>query len=669
MAEIDNQKAAEYREQAIRYYEGEDVEVDLQRSAYYFSKAAEMGDAHSMYCMGLNYIDGTGVPRDVEKGINWLRKAAENGHDYAMFELASHYNLGDIVEKDDQESLAYYEMAAQHGNVYAMINAAKLYENGLGTEKDTDRAKVYFQEAYKKLEEWAIEENDDMAQEWMGELYYAGCPLIGVKIDYPQAIVWFEKAAKADNISALINLGLCYRYGMGTIVDMGKAIELNERAAAKNVTMAMCNLASIYSMGEGVERDDKKATELWAKAAHLGDPIGQSCLGEAYMLGHGVGQNYVQAVNWSRKAHEGGTDGATDNLARLYLKGLGVEKDEKEAFKLFSEAAAKGNLHSRVGMAECYIEGWGVTQNLEKACEILKSICNEEEELRENSVTYVCTDNSVHNPFNYQNTETYAKAYYLLGTLYYAGKGTGGANPTKAIVMLRMADRLGYEGEGLSPEDLISKIVGEAEKKDIQDATDCYVEVREDSHKGERYQVVLHHANGEESVVKFQGRNKFLYLLALLVGHEGKSVNGLTTKHFSYMRDDLSDMASDVRVDTKSYEEWIDEFIYAENENAQSMRRAEQFQTLGYCSYNPYRYSNAFSGANRAIKACCLNNEEFETFRLRSTGGRHAVTTVSLDTSQIVLPNSILVYLDCLPTQKEIANYRPKASVYLPVKE
>ena len=79
MAEIDNQKAAEYREQAIRYYEGEDVEVDLQRSAYYFSKAAEMGDAHSMYCMGLNYIDGTGVPRDVEKGINWLRKAAENG--------------------------------------------------------------------------------------------------------------------------------------------------------------------------------------------------------------------------------------------------------------------------------------------------------------------------------------------------------------------------------------------------------------------------------------------------------------------------------------------------------------------------------------------------------------------------------------------------------------
>ena len=275
------------------------------------------------------------------------------------------------------------------------------------------------------------------------------------------------------------------------------------------------------------------------------------------------------------------------------------------------------------------------------------------------------------NPLDEEDLPLYAKAYYLLATLYYSGSGTD-KNTGEAIRLLRMADRLGYTNEEKpeeTAEKFLGKVIQESEKEDISDTVDCYVEVREDSHKGERYQVVLHHADGEESVVRFQGRNKFLYLLALLVGHEGKSVNGLTTKHFSYMRDDLSDMASDVRVDTKSYEEWIDEFIYAEDENAQSMRRVEQFQTLGYCSYNPYRYSNAFSGANRAIKACCLTNEEFETFKLRSTGGRSAVTTISLDSSQIELPNSLQVYLDCLPAQKEIANYRPKASVWLPVKE
>ena len=660
------------RELGVLYYEGINGTIDLEKSAYYFAKAAKAGDVHSMYCMGLNYIGGTGVPKDTEKGLSWLQQASEKGDSYAMFELASHYYCGDVVVQDYEKSLAYFEMAAQHGNIFAMINAAKQYEHGLGGETDTERARVFYREAYKKLEEWAIEENDDMAQEWLGELYYKGCPLIEIKKDYPQAIVWFEKAAKAGNTSALINLGMCYRFGIGTLVDMRRAIELNEKAAAKNETIAMCNLASIYSMGEGVEKDDKKAVELWAKAANLGDPVGQSCLGEMYMLGKGVERNYTQEAYWSRKAHEGGADGATDNLAILYQKGLGVEKDEKKAFSLYSEAAAKDNLHSRVAMAECYIEGWGTVQDLNKAYKILEGICGEEEDMREQSVTYVFEEDGVRNPFNRQDVEFYAKAYYLLGTLTYAGKGSGGSNLSKALTLLRMADRLGYTNEEKpeeTAEKFLNKIIQESEKEVISDTVDCYVEVREDSHKGERYQIVLHHADGEESVVKFQGRNKFLYLLALLVGHEGKSVNGLTTKHFSYMRDDLSDMASDVRVDTKSYEEWIDEFIYAEDEAAQSMRRAEQFQTLGYCSYNPYRYSNAFSGANRAIKACCLSNEEFETFKLRSTGGRSAVTTISLDSSQIELPNSLLVYLDCLPTQKEIANYRPKASVWLPVKE
>jgi hypothetical protein len=318
-------------------------------------------------------------------------------------------------------------------------------------------------------------------------------------------------------------------------------------------------------------------------------------------------------------------------------------------------------------MAECYIEGWGVKQNLEKACEILESICNEEEELRENSVTYVRTDSGVHNPFNYQDTETYAKAYYLLSTLYYAGKGTGGANETKAIAMLRMADRLGYEGDGMSPENLISKIVGEAEKEDIQDATDCYVEVREHKGKGERYDVMIHHADGTESSVKFVGRNKFIYLLALLIAHEGKSVAGLTTAHFSYMRESLADMAETLCVETDSCSDWIDEFVYAETDEAKDLRDSPGHEGECYCSPSSYRYSNAFSGANRAIRNAC-SGDEYEMFRLRSTGGRYAVAGLALDSSQIELPDSLMEYLDELPTQKEISGVKVDGKKWLPIK-
>jgi hypothetical protein len=323
-------------------------------------------------------------------------------------------------------------------------------------------------------------------------------------------------------------------------------------------------------------------------------------------------------------------------------------------------------------MAECLIEGWGTDCDLGRAYKILQEICNDEQEYREQHVSMIAHEDEkghhyLEDPLDEINLPRYAKAYYLLGTLYYAGKGSGGANPTKAIAMLRMADRLGYEGDGMSPEDLISKIVGEAEKEDIQDATDCYVEVREHNDRGERYDVVLHHADGTETPVKFVGRNKFIYLLALLIAHEGKSVAPLSTAHFSYMRDSLAEMAETIRVNTTSYSEWIDEFVYAETDEAKDLRDIPGHEGKCYCTPSSYRYSNAYSGANRAIKSAC-NRDEYELFMLRSTGGRYAVTGVPLDVSQIELPGSLMDYLDELPTQKEISGFKVSGTKWLSIK-
>ena len=658
----------------ICYYWGQGVEADLQKSAFYNEKAAKGGIPMAMFDTGMNYEHGFGVSQNIEKAIYWFEKAADKQYSEAFIALGDIYYVGEFVEKNLEKAFHYYQEADKLGNRTAKLLLAGFYAEGLVTEKDTEQAKKLYQEAYDYLYEEATLNNDNEAQFRLGAMFFNGRPEIGLLPDYEQALEWYEKAAEGGNGHAENNLGMMYYLGLGVGQNYELAFSWFQKASARKEVNAISSMGNCYYNGRGVEKDYVKAAECYSKAANLGYAHSQGTLGMMYMEGKGVEQNYTKAVYWMKKCCKNGFRGYYSNLADCYRKGLGLDKDEKKAFELYRKGADLGDLRSKVSMAECLIEGWGTDCDLGRAYKILQEICNDEQEYRELHVSMIAhKDEKGHHfledPLDEINLPRYAKAYYLLGTLYYAGKGTGGANSTKAIAMLRMADRLGYEGEGLSPENLISKIVGEMEKKDIQDATDCYVEVREDGHKGERYQVVLHHANGEESVVKFQGRNKFLYLLALLVGHEGKSVNGLTTKHFSYMRNDLSDMASDVRVDTKSYEEWIDEFIYAEDENAQSLRKVEQFQTLGRCSYNTYRYSNAYNGANRAIKACCLNDEEFETFRLRSTGGRHAVTTVSLDTSQIVLPNSLQVYFDCLPTQKEIANYRPKVSVWLPVKE
>ena len=658
------------------YFWGHGVETDLQKAAFYNEKAAKAGVERAMFDTGLNYERGYGVAQNIEKALFWLEKAAAENYPTAFVELGDLYFVGEYVEKDLKKSFDYYKKGVDIGDAHSKLLLSTFYEEGLVVEKDLEKAKSLTQEAFDFYYDQAVTEDEMDAQFRLGNFYFNGEPLIGIDQDFNQAVAWYEKAANNGLDHAQNNLGNMYAFGVGVGQNYEKAFYWYSQAAKRMNQEALSNVANLYYLGRGVEQDLEKAVAFHTKAANLGYANSQEVLGEMYMKGEGVEKNYRQAAYWLREACENGERSAFGPFGDCHRKGWGVDKNEKKAFELYQKGADMGDLQSKVSLAESYIEGCGTSVDFGKAYHILKSVCGDEERYREDLITMVIREDEsgrmfLRNPLDEEELPHYARAYYMLATLYYSGNGTD-KKTGEVIRMLRMADRLGYTNEEKTDETaekFLNKVIQESEKEDICDTVDCYVEVREDSHKGEKYQVVLHHANGEESVVKFQGRNKFLYLLALLVGHEGKSVNGLTTRHFSYMRDDLSDMASDLRVDAKSYEEWIDEFIYAEDEAAQSMRKAEQFQTLGYCSYNPYRYSNAFSGANRAIKACCLTNEEYETFKLRSTGGRSAVTTISLDSSQIELPVSLQVYLDCLPTQKEIGSYRPKASVWLPIKE
>lgn len=48
----------------------------------------------------------------------------------------------------------------------------------------------------------------------------------GVEQDYKKAIKWYQKAADEGHIGALVNLGLLYSNGNGTLQDNKKAMEL-----------------------------------------------------------------------------------------------------------------------------------------------------------------------------------------------------------------------------------------------------------------------------------------------------------------------------------------------------------------------------------------------------------------------------------------------------------
>ena len=62
---------------AVMYDTGDGVPKDLEKAAYWLTKAAEQGNPEAQYAIGVYYFYGDGVPKDSKQAIYWLRKASE----------------------------------------------------------------------------------------------------------------------------------------------------------------------------------------------------------------------------------------------------------------------------------------------------------------------------------------------------------------------------------------------------------------------------------------------------------------------------------------------------------------------------------------------------------------------------------------------------------------
>ena len=644
------------------YFWGHGTEIDLQKAAFYNEKAAKAGIVRAMFDTGLNYVRGYGVSQNIDKAICWLEKAAMEDNTAALMELGNLYYTGEYVEKDLEKAFDYYKKGVELGDGRSKFCLSTFYEKGLVVEKDIEKAKNLCQEAYDWYYELAVTEDSDEAQFRMGCIYDSGLPLIGIDQDYSQAAEWYEKAAENGMDAAQNNLGLMYTHGVGVGQNYEKAFYWFSRAAEKMNLEAISNLGNCYYWGRGIEQDYNKAAEYHSKAAHLGYVNSQEVLGELYFDGKGVEQNYTQAAHWFKESCENGERSAFGPLGDCYSDGLGVEKDEKMAFKLYQTGAEMGDLQSKVSLAKCLIEGWGTSSDCKKASQILESVCNDEEEYREKLVTMTSREDETgrvfwEDPLDEYNLKYYAKAYYLLGILAYAGKGTEKSNPSIALALLRMADRLGYEDKEhpkQTARELINKIEGESQE--TTGVNDSYIEIRDLGKRGKmgRFDIYVHHADGTESNVRFgTDRRKFCYLLLLLLISNKDSVQGLMARFFCYGRERLVSLARiSLLADEEGPEKWIEKFIY--NEVVEKDDDGKKHWTYEYANW---MYSNELRKASDYFKEVC-SDEELELYKTRSTGGRDSITSIAVSPEQIVIPDSLALYTKGLPTRDFMLMYK-----------
>ena len=122
--------------------------------------------------------------------------------------------------------------------------------------------------------------------------------------------------AAAGDPNAMYQLGLRFKQGKGVRRNYDDAVMWFHRAAAADQADAMLELGVLHqNNGMGVPNDNSKAALWYGKAAKLGQGSAMFYLGTLYSDGRGVRQDMVEAYKWL-------------DLATIYA---GSEEDRKRA--------------------------------------------------------------------------------------------------------------------------------------------------------------------------------------------------------------------------------------------------------------------------------------------------------------------------------------------------
>lgn len=129
-------------EEALKYYLGNEVIIDYERSARLATESAASGNLAAQTLLGEMYFYGRGVPRDYKKSKEWYLKAAEKGYPPAQVGIST-------LAADDEEKIKWLLPPAEQGYWPAQASLGSLYQTKgitatIGRQEHFDRAMKWF---------------------------------------------------------------------------------------------------------------------------------------------------------------------------------------------------------------------------------------------------------------------------------------------------------------------------------------------------------------------------------------------------------------------------------------------------------------------------------------------------------------------------------------------
>lgn len=117
---------------------------DLPVAMYWYTLAAEQGNAEAQYHLANYFIEGPEADHDAERAVYWWTAAARQGHPLAQTRLAQELADGNQIDQDLRQAVIWWEKAAEQGEPIAQFNLGYSYYHGLGVGQDHDSAFKWF---------------------------------------------------------------------------------------------------------------------------------------------------------------------------------------------------------------------------------------------------------------------------------------------------------------------------------------------------------------------------------------------------------------------------------------------------------------------------------------------------------------------------------------------
>ena len=171
------------------------IKPSYERSFQHMQDCVEAGvdvdvDGFCTNWLAIYYSLGIGVGMDHEKAIELFKQAFDRGSTLAAGNIGEAYVRGEGVKIDYEEARRWLELAIKDSRSF-YTDLGDLYLEGLGVDSDPKKAEEYYREALLDPE-WL---DPDSAIK-LARLLETGAK--GVKQNLPEALYWFEIAAK-DN--------------------------------------------------------------------------------------------------------------------------------------------------------------------------------------------------------------------------------------------------------------------------------------------------------------------------------------------------------------------------------------------------------------------------------------------------------------------------------------